>query len=184
MGKTVIEIDVTEEAGRYQEEEPNLSTPENMVRVAQEGGHKPYTMGQHLCIAKHRDETFDDVPEHKPTMFIGYGNFYSSFVASMKERVTLKNGKTVMVRSLVMPVSEAGHPDDDEQQVDVEVDSEPAAVDWATDMAVDRSTRYLLNRVIGYIVGRLNIIAANDGDARSVWNDLADKVEVHLAGLD
>lgn len=194
MSKTVIEIDVTLEADKYLVLEPNLSTPEAMIQTAQDGRHKPYTMGKLLAIGKHREEVFEDVPAHKPTLFMGYGGWYSRYVATRKEKVELASGKMVTVRSLVFPVAEQESADNgDEQQLDMELDDQrapepapddnPVAVEWNTDAAVDRAHRYLAHTVPGYVIGRLNIIAANDGDYWAAWRELVEKVEAHLAGL-
>jgi hypothetical protein len=143
----VIDIDVTDWAEEYAMEEVDLSSPEALVDAQQDRGYSPTQGGRMLAIAKHRGETFEEIPGHKLMLQLGAARSFVNFFTQMKERVTLKSGKEVEVRSYVA-------------QADGDEDEDPAYVEWTDDKALDRAEDYLLKRVPGHIRGRLALFAA------------------------
>ena len=168
----VIPIDVTDWADEYRQEEVDLSTPEKLVEAQQERGYSPTQGGRMLTIARHREETFEEVPGHKLMLQLGSARWFVRFFTELKERVTLKSGKEVEVRSLVA-------------RADGKEDDDPAYVQWADSLALDRAEDYLLKRVPGHIHGRLTVFAAQGADKRlwSVVKELHDKIDEMVEGL-
>ena len=160
----IIPIDVTDWAKEYQQEKVDLSTPEKLVEAQQERGYSPTQGGRMLTIARHREETFEGVPEHKLMLQLGSARWFVRFFTELKERVTLKSGKEVEVRSFVA-------------QADGEDD--PVYAEWADAKALDRAEDYLLKRVPGHINGRLTVFAAQGAEERmqSVVKELHGRID-------
>ena len=174
-----INIDVTDWADEYQREEPNLSTEEMAFVAAMRAGYKPQQMGRLLAIARHREES-EFAPPPKPMLNMGYAFDWTQRLVRQKDTATLPSGKEIEVNRFVNEVLEHPQNDgDDGQEFDAEVTAPEVKgiVQWDDPAALDRAIKYLLERVPGYIYGRLKIIAANGGDVQGVANMLCDKIQ-------
>jgi len=162
VSEPTITIPVGDWVEEYQREEPNLSTKDVAIHTHQRHGYKPQQMGRLLAIARLRDETFDDIPPAKPMLNVGYAVLWSRLVKDECERVTLANGKSVLINSLVGPGSHAS-PEDASDDPEA-LDANPAYVSWDDALAVGRIDNYLFNAIPGHIYNRLKQLAARGED--------------------
>lgn len=187
MSKTILEIDITDEANEYVKEEPNLSTEDDALTTAMERGYSALKMGRLLPVAWHRGES-DFAPEPKYMMHAGYSVDWTSRVGRMMERITLKTGKVISIRRIVGNVPEPEPMDDgdgdSQPPLDLDIETPPGEPPddgklkmWNDPTAIHRAHRYLQERIPGYVYGRLKIIAANDGDVWAEIRELQDKLE-------
>jgi hypothetical protein len=85
-------------------------------------------------------------------------------VTSKMETARLANGREIQIRSVVGTVSSRDM--DAEDDGDPEDESYGLLVDALSEAGLERAIRYFHRSVPGYIMGRLEIIAAHDGDVR------------------
>lgn len=137
-----------------------------------------------MCVAAQLlgQVTEDYLPTNKMIIQTGAAVSISSTIASMHERAELPNGKMVDVRKYVAPVRQE---EDEADEIDASTDDgnnllspeEIAFVHYKSPEALARAYDYLITRVPGYAIGRLEIIAINGGNVREAVDDLIDKIE-------
>ncbi len=154
-----LEIDITDWNKTYIEEEPDMSTEDNIIQRTKEG-MKPSQAGRHIIVARqHKDAPDDIIQSDKTTLNIGAATQISRMIARHYDEVHLTNGKYIKIRSFVCPVK------------DSEID---AVVDFDTLPAYQNSISYLLNTIPGHVYSRLAIIASHssNGEVREYADQL------------
>jgi hypothetical protein len=182
-----IVLDVTDWDAEYMETEPDLSSKERAIQARMESAFHPAKIGRFYIVARERGQTDEKIlPGNKLLLMTGAAAAWSRMEAAEMKKVRLANGRDITVRSLVHAVRHEDYEEEDDGQLDMALDvqeegelgdDKPAPVSWDNPLAMARAERYLLERIPGYIYGRLKIIAANGGDVRSVVNELQDKME-------
>ena len=187
MKKTIVEelavhIPIGDWEALLLQEEPEITDLASLVKL-----YKRYPISQlakMIAAAEARGDTptrllnLDKLLYHS-----GIKADIAEKVAAQTENVRLENGRDIEIRSLVgTPPSDF---DDESDEEDADADEKfGLAVDSLSQMALDRSLRYLQRSVPGYVYGRLKIIAANHGDVREAANVLVVKIWEMVEGLE
>lgn len=181
-----VKEDITDWRDEMLRAEVDVTTIDKAIQEQMAGRHiaqiGKFGIVAHAAKMVGEDEQY--LPGNKLLLMVGAANEIRRLMASRKRTVELENGQSVTVRETVAPVYEFS-PDDDAQEFDAladEPEAEPFKQDVAwcdvqSQKAMDRATDYLLQRVPGYAIGRLNIIAVNGGDVRKAADALISKID-------
>ncbi len=172
--KLIVEIDITNWNEDYNEQEPDVSSEDEIIKRAKEG-MKPSQTARYVAVARQKGDAPDDIirPD-KVSYNIGIASQISTMIAKYFEEVHLKNGKDIKIRSYVCPVKDS---------------EEKVVVDFNTLPAYRNSVSYLLNTIPGHVYNRLAIIASHssNGEVREyadqlimTINEVVDKLTVDM----
>lgn len=156
--------------------------PQSIEEIGEElqRGHTTAELARAIIARRLRGECPADlIQPDKPLLMTGAAKDVAARVMAIRKTVRLTNGRDISVRALIAPVQEdEADEDGNAQDVDTEY------VTWASKWAVERAVTFLHKRVVGYVVGRLEIIAANKGDVRGEAQKFVEEVWKVVEGLE
>jgi hypothetical protein len=154
-----INIDITDWNEEYQARETDVSSEDKIIERSKEG-IKPSEMARLAIVARERGDAPDDIlPKNKPMLNKGGAISVSTMIAKRMKEITLENGKQVKVRKLTCPTEGV----------------ENVVVESYSKNGVKNALNYLHNTILGYVYGRLVIIAENGGDVEKEWAEFKRK---------
>jgi len=176
-GKMEININVTDWQDEYMDAEPVLINERAAIETQQRDGIGPHKMGRLLVVGREMGQAPSEIlPPCKSLLNIGAAYKWSQLLAERKTTATLSDGRELEVREFVADVRQ-----DTEEGEDPEPFAAPVRYD--DPKAIERARDYLLNRVPGYVYGRLAIIAANGGDVAGAADGLKAAIDGMVARL-
>ncbi len=198
----IIRIDASEWHQEYLDRELDVSTTQKLIDLATETDIATPELTRLVIVGRERGETDGEIlPPNKNLLQSGGTHALNLMFARRVQEIKTASGKPFKVRELVAPVTEFS--DDDSQ---IEDETQPARATFAAEWGLagehdvkaanphlalfdsheagDRALRYLLQRVPGYIWGRLCIIYASGGDVRAAADELKAKIDEMMIDLD
>lgn len=182
-----IVIEVEDWRAEYSRDEITVQTIEDVRALATQKGWHPAKIAR-MCIVLREFGGLpaDIIPTNKAMLQTGAAAAVHGIINTAKQFATMPNGTQWVVRSIVLPVAIEDEDDEEEEKLEPET-AKPAeiAVTLENDPqeALERATTYLLNRVPGYIMGRLKIIAAVKGDIKEAALQLHRRIDELVAEL-
>lgn len=183
-----IVIDAEDWYNEYLAEEPNISDQDAIIATQMERGIGPQKLGRLCVIGNERGDVAEgEFPASKLLLQTGAAFTVSSILARRMKAVEV-NGKSYNAREFIAPVYQDLP---DVTQPDTAEAAKPELLDGAgtsfvktvSPFALERATRYLVEKVPGYVWGRLLIVAANDGDVQQVADELKRHIDEMVTKL-
>lgn len=173
----VITIKVGDWAEEYQAAEPQITSEDDLVALVAEQGMSTSKAARLAIMGREFGAIPEGVmPENKPLLMTGGAKAVSDMIVRRRKEVKLESGKTISVREFVAPVREEEIEDENPTVILASGNPYPSLPETFAPVigkeARDRALDYLLKVVPGYIMGRLEIIAANGGDVPAAANQL------------
>lgn len=184
-----IQIKVGDWEKEYLEIEEDISNEQKMIDLVTKKGLSTSQAGRLAIVARERKEAPEDIlPANKPLLNAAAAAKLSLLIAQLHKKIELENGNNISVREYVAPVRE----EDDNQKANgnqypnVVSSSLPLETFVSVDnsVAFERAIDYLLKRVPGYIMGRLEIIAYHKQDVRQAAEQLKAKIDEMVMRLE
>lgn len=176
--KFVINTDVTDWYEELIKEEPNIKTVEDAVETMLSEKRHPAQMGRMCLIAELLGKTEEEiVGMPKPLLQTAVAFAFQSQLARRKTTAKTASGKDVNVREIIAPVAEIDEDTGEEEP------SDKPHVRVTDPLAGEYAMKYLMNRVPGYIRGRLNVIALHGGDVRLAADTLKSMIDEMVTEL-
>lgn len=175
MQKPVITIEYGDWLQEYREKERDMTSEANILTAIEE--RCSTALAARLCIvAREQQHAPEDIlPSNKLLLMAGGREAVSALVTSQLVEFETEDGKKYSARAYV-----ADLPGDDEE----EDEREHAFVEAQSIRGLENAERYLLNRVPGYIFGRLKIIALNGGDVQGAADTLKATIDEMVERLE
>ena len=173
MDEFVINIDATDWKEEYDHEGTPIRNFDDVIS-ARRDRHPAQTARMALIARDPRveDAPPDLLPMNRLLLMSGAMASIASAIAQREVTRRLKNGIEITCREYMGVV----HSDDDEQ-TESSSDGNPGIVSIDDNKALDRALAYLQQRVPGYVMGRLKVIAVCGGDVREAADELIGKIE-------
>lgn len=171
----VIEIEVPDWYEEHQTEEPTIKSEADLIALAQK--MSSVKVGRLAIMSRHLGlSPTNIIPGNKLILQAGSAYQISALIASQKTKAQLPNGNEINVREFVAPVRDDDQNLNDNQKANV-TPSPEFFTPVISEVSRDRALDYLLKRVPGYVMGRLEVIAVNGGDVKAAAVELKARID-------
>jgi len=177
MTEPTISIPYGDWLQEYRKKEISLRNDEEICDAAIEGATTAEIARMSIVAREQKHAPEDLLPMNKLLLLAGGRDAISAKISQRRIEFETKSGKRYEARALVADVPAEGEEEDVER-----VPMRYVAADSAG--ALERAERYLLERVPGYIFGRLKIIALNEGDAAEMGEMLKARIDELVSRLE